>query len=208
MVVATEKTHCSLEPMYTTVNPNLPTFVSTQAQRMDQRSQDTYVFDKESDKYVLWKPKAKREQGWVEHMQNKLSALVSGSGEEAKKFLHEENKTRARSRKEFLSDKRTAMITNEETKIILQRSFEYIAALMEFNLVNLEFQFNHYLYQGFKDALKDKFCAQLVISCDFEKLIDHNPDVDARMKELTEQIDALRDSLRHVAGMQKKLRVH
>lgn len=100
--------------------------------------------------------------------------------QEAKKHLREENRVRAQTKKEFLSDKRTSMITEEETELILQRSFEYITALMEFNLVNLEFQFNHYLYQGFKDELQTNFSTRLLVEADWNKLVERDPKVTSR----------------------------
>ncbi|CAD7955794.1 unnamed protein product [Amoebophrya sp. A120] len=217
MQAATEKTQCSLEPMYTTVNPNLPTFVTSTSMGEEalggneKEEEKLYVWDVKLQKYVekqdtKAKKKKDREPVWLEQMTNKVSALFSGSGAEAKKFLQQENLQRAQTRKEFLSDKRTAMITKTETGEILQRSFEYIAALMEFNLVTLEFQFNHYLYQGFKDALNDQFSSRLIIECDFSKLVDPDPDVKRRAEDLETQIEGLRTSLQHVARMQDKLR--
>ncbi|CAD7922318.1 unnamed protein product [Amoebophrya sp. A25] len=205
MKSATDKIHCSLEPMYSTINPNLPTFVQTQAQRMDlQKHPELYVFRDGAPQ--LWKPERKREPGFFDNLKLKMSALISGSGEEAKRFLREENEQRAGIRKEFLSDKRASMITDTETDIILQRSFEYIAALMEWNLFNMEFHFDHHLYQGFKDALQDQFCGKLVVRSDFESLVDRDPVVEDRVAELEKQIEGLQSSLRMVTQMQTKLR--
>jgi hypothetical protein len=91
--------------------------------------------------------KENSEEGMMSWAKNRLSAMVSGTGEQAKQILRSESKTRATSKKAFLSDERTSMITADETDQILRRSFEYIVALMEFNMVIFTFQLNHYLYQ-------------------------------------------------------------
>eukprot|EP00392_Amoebophrya_sp_AT5.2_P007529 g7544.t1 len=201
MVDATEKTHCSLEPMYTTVNPNLPTFVSsTVAARTLKLNGSRQVTSHENVRLL-------EEDGFFDSLRKKACALVSGSGEQAKKILRDENQERAQTKKEFLSDERTAMITGEETTLILQRSFEYIAALMEFNLVTLEFQFNHYLYQGFKDALQREFGGgKLVVESDFSKLVQPDAAAQERVGELEMQIEGLREALGVVVKMQTKLR--
>lgn len=90
---AAEKTHLSLEPMYSTVNPNLPTFHPTDL--------DDSVDDE------------KAKEGFLAKMTKRFEA-IAGSGSEAKKYLKEENRMRAKNKRAFLSDERTAMITGNE----------------------------------------------------------------------------------------------
>jgi len=131
--------------------------------------------------------------------------LVAGSGKAAKSFLKEENCARATKKKFFLPDERTAMITDQETDRILDRSFEYIVALMEFNLVNLKFQLNHYLYEGFKQKLKVSFSRTLSNDTDWKTLVEPDPDVKDRLEELDGQIVGLRESLDEVQRIQRKI---
>jgi hypothetical protein len=58
----------------------------------------------------------------------------------AKKFLKQEYKARAENKKAFLQDERSGMIRDEEIKIILDRSFQYLVALMEFSQVGFWLQ--------------------------------------------------------------------
>ena len=104
-----------------------------------------------------------------------------------------------------MPDERTAMITDQETDRILDRSFEYIVALMEFNLVNLKFQLNHYLYEGFKQKLKVSFSRTLSNDTDWKTLVEPDPDVKDRLEELDGQIVGLRECLDEVQRIQRKI---
>lgn len=96
------------------------------------------------------------------------------------------------------------MITNEETKKILRRSFEYIVALMEFNLVHLSFSFNRYLYQDFKKAMKEEFVYDLIGNADWEKLVEPDDDIGERLEEVRGQISSLKESLQEVQRMNRR----
>jgi len=156
---AAEKTHLALEPMYSTVDPTLPTFHPT---NLDYNADD----GKEKEQFLTRMTKKR-----------KFESFVSGSGTEAKAYLKEESRARAHSKRNFLPDERTAMITSEETKKILQRSFEYIVGLMEFNLINLRFQLNHYLFLSFKTTMKRKFVYQLMSNANWDTLIEPDDDI-------------------------------
>jgi hypothetical protein len=97
------------------------------------------------------------------------------------------------------------MITDKETDRILQRSFEYIVGLMEFNLVILKFELNHYLYEGFKNNLKTAFSRSLAEATDWESLVEPDPDVEDRLNVLDKQIAGLRESLQEVQQIQRKI---
>merc|ERR1712176_617762 len=88
------------------------------------------------------------QKAWKE----RLEALAAGSST-ARQFLQKEDRDRTVKKKEFLSGNRSSMITSVEEDEIIQRSCEYITALTELLMVTLEFQFNHYLYKGFKAEL-------------------------------------------------------
>ena len=96
------------------------------------------------------------------------------------------------------------MITSEETDKILRRSFEYIVALMEFNLVHLRFSFNHYLYQDFKRTMKENFVYDLIGNADWEKLVEPDDDIEVRIKEVEDQISSLKESLQEVQRMNRR----
>ena len=134
-----------------------------------------------------------------------MTALLSSSGDQAKEFLRNESVTRATSKKGFLPDERASMITDEESVMIVQRSFEYIVALTEFNMFTLKFSLNHYLYEGFKTELSKSFHSKLIGDADWEKLVEPDPDVRLRLDELKGQIAGLKDSLDEVQRMQRRL---
>lgn len=178
---AASMTHNALEPMYSTVDPGLPTFHPTDPDESEEAK-----------------------EGMIERLSNKLSSLVSGDANQAKAWLREENRVRARSKQNFLPDERTSMITKEETKKILHRSFEYIVALMEHNLVNLRFQINHYLFVEFKEMMREKFVSGFIDETDWDKLVEPDSDLAERLKEVQEQIKALNESLQEVQKMNRR----
>jgi hypothetical protein len=204
MEYVASQTHCSLEPMYSTVDPNLPTFHPTTLG--DHDDDERYELDQSTNTYNRLKTASeKEEESWIKWTQSRLNSFVAGSGERAKEFLRNDSVARATSKKSFLPDERTSMVTNEETDKIIQRSFEYIVALMEFNLVTLNFQLNHYLYEGFKTELSKSFQTKLINDADWEKLVEPDPSVAERLEELKGQIAGLSDSLHEVERMQRKM---
>lgn len=177
---AADKIHTSLEPLYSTIDPNLPTFVASSAEA-----------DEEEQK-----------EGPVKWIANHFSAW-SGSGDQAKVFLKRENKARAESKKPFLQDERTSMITDEETKKILEISFRYLVALMEFSSVWFRLQFNHFLYESFKKEMKKSFVHKSS-EANWEQLIVPDPSVKERIELLEDQIKGLESSLQEAHRMSQK----
>jgi hypothetical protein len=177
---AADKTQCALEPMYSTINPNLPTF--------------------EAD---IEEEEGGEENGLVSRGMRRFTALLSGTGE-AKKFLKEESQARATTKKGFLPDKRAAMITSDETDAILKQAFRYIVALMDFNLVVFQFQLDHYLIQRFKDELRSSF-TKTVTSADWTDLCKPDVGLEARLVKLEDQIASLSDSLQEVELINMRL---
>jgi hypothetical protein len=198
---AADKIHCALEPMYSTIDPALPTFHASDLRESDG-TQERFV--KSGNGYVPIKSeKEQAKDNWTESIMRRLAAITTGSGDKAKEFLKTENRTRAQSKKTFLPDERTSMITDEETQMILRRSFEYIVALMEFNLVNFRFQVNHYLYLGFKRELSKTFMRK-GSEADWATLIQADPGVADRLDVLAEQIESLEESLQEVQHMSQR----
>jgi hypothetical protein len=131
--------------------------------------------------------------------------MASASGDDAKRFLKEESASRSTSKKSFLPDERTSMVTPEEKDQILRRSFEYIVALIEFNLVTLKFQLNHYLYMGFKEELSKTFKNRLMNEADWAKLIETDPSLSDRLNLVKQKIVGVVDSLQEVERLQRRM---
>jgi hypothetical protein len=131
--------------------------------------------------------------------------MASASGDAAKRFLKEESASRSTSKKSFLPDERTSMVTPEEKDQILRRSFEYIVALIEFNLVTLKFQLNHYLYMGFKEELGKTLKNRIMNEADWAKLIEPDPSLSDRLDLVNEQIVGVVDSLQEVERLQRRM---
>ncbi|KAL3942316.1 MAG: hypothetical protein SGARI_000308 [Bacillariaceae sp.] len=180
---AAEMTHLSLEPMYSTVNPNLPTF---QARDLEDNLDDDSALEKLMDR-----------------VKTKFKAMVSGSNSEAKAYLKNENRSRALVKKKFLPDERTSMITQDESKKILQRSFEYIVALMQFNVISLRFQLDHFLFLEFKNKMKKSFVYELLNTTEWEELVGGDDNMKDDLKVVEDQIKSLRESLMEVQHLSR-----
>ena len=81
------------------------------------------------------------------------------------------------------------LITGNETDLILQRSFEYITALMEFNLVNLEFHSWSSIWSTSSSVpgLQGRVLGQsreLVMGADWEKLVEVDEQTEERRSTL------------------------
>ena len=180
-------THLSLEPMFSTIDPNLPTFNS----QSESDEDDTTT-----------SPESVSDESLASKVANFGKTLrVSITGTEAKKKMRDVSVQRITTKKFFLPDKRASMITDEESDIIVRRSFEYIIALFEFILALLKFQLNHHIYQGFKDAIQGRLITQ-INNIKWEELIQNDPLVDERLNELEKQIEGLKESLQEVKRME------
>ena len=179
MQESADKTHCMLEPIYSTVDPGLPTFHSLTLADINEIDEDSNP---------VWGK-----------IKEKISSTFRGA-DEAKKFLKRESRDRALSKSSFLPAERTAMITKDETLEILRRSFEYMVALMEFVLVNLRFLLNHYMFLGFKERTKVKFF-EIMCNLDWEKLTEKDEYVAKRFQEVEDEINSLIEALHEVEGI-------
>ena len=204
LVAASNEVHSSMEPMYSSIDPNLPTFRCKRIVNNDRKD----LFVKRSDEeYVSVDEDCQEqmEQSWMSSLNGKMMALFNTkSNNSAKAFLKDENRKRAITKKSFLPDERSAMITQEETDLILQRSFEYIVGLMEFNLYVFRFQLNYHLFQGFKNALKVTLMTK-INDADWNELVRPDPTVNDRLAVLEEQRKGLQESLDDVLRMQRNI---
>jgi hypothetical protein len=140
------------------------------------------------------------EIGIYPHLVERLKALTCGSWKDAKKFLKQDNEERIMRKNPFLPEGRSSMINGEETKIILQRTSEYMFALLEFNLIMFRFQINHYMFIGFKEELGKSF-RNKATEANWEELVQQDPTIKKRLSELDDRINALNKSLGDVNRM-------
>eukprot|EP00934_Nitzschia_sp_Nitz4_P001715 Nitzschia sp. Nitz4//scaffold22_size323478//212631//215111//NITZ4_000559-RA/size323478-processed-gene-0.415-mRNA-1//1//CDS//3329543091//1715//frame0 len=192
--------HSSMEPMYSSIDPNLPTFACSKMSTGREEKQYVMVGGEYRPANEIMEEKVK--SSWVQTLASKMNVLSSLSNSNAKSFLQSENSRRANVRRSLLPDERTAMINGEETNLILSRCFEYIVALMEFNLVVFRFQLNHHFYEGFKTAIRSEL-PNKVHGANWDELVSQDSDIDDRLEELQGQIDGLGDALREVQRMQR-----
>jgi hypothetical protein len=205
MVNAAEKIHSALEPMYSTIDPSLPTFHGSKIGDEDETAKQKYTLNATTNAYeAVRSQKQQTEESFKDWAMKRFNALGSGSGEQAKAFLKDQNRKRSQSKRSFLPDERTSMITAKETEMILKKSFEYIVALMEFNLVNFRFQVNHYLYLGFKTELSKSFIRR-ASDANWKELIQADPSVASRILLLEDQIESVTESLQAVQRMQQRI---
>ena len=204
LVKASNGVHSSMEPMYSSIDPNLPTF---QCKRILNQSQN-HLYVKNGDEQFISVNEADKEQfhdSWITSMKDKMMAIVgTSSNNSAKAFLRDENRKRATAKKSFLPDERASMITEEETDLILRRSFEYIVGLMEFNLIVFRFQLNYHLFQGFKDSIKVTLMTK-INDADWDELVRPDPNVNEQLIVLERQRQGLQDSLDDVLLMQRSI---
>jgi len=200
---ASDEVHSSMEPMYSSIDPNLPTF---HCKRLVNDTKKDVYFVKKGGEYVPADEdnEDQYEESWISSIRGKVSALVNQSSNSAKTFLKDENRKRATSKKSFLPDERAAMITEDETELILRRSFEYILGLMEFNLFVFRFQLNYHLFEGFKKAINITLMTK-VNDADWNELIRPDPSIGQRLTELKEQRQGLKESLDDVLRMQRSI---
>lgn len=173
LVKASSELNSSMEPMYSTIDPNL----------LDYRKVSKDELANEGEE---------KQKTWFQ------------SFKDVTQLVREEHKKHATEKKSFLPNRRTSMITEEETEMILQRSFEYILAMSEFNLIVCKFQLNHHLYEGFKKSLRSTLMSR-INEANWEELTQPDADVAARIHEMENQIKGLRDSLLDVQRMQRSL---
>ena len=200
MQEASDQTHGSLEPMYSTIDPNLPTFRSTSTWKMDKEPK--YVL--RDGKYIIVSNNNEDQKETLKDWMWRIVAFNAVSGKEAKKLLKKESRENAFKKKSFLPDERSAMITGDEIDTILRRAFEYIIAVMDYNLTILKFHLNHYLFEGFKQQLKGPFTTR-INNADWNALVQPDPEVNKRIETVRDQIVSIENSLKDVEGMNRRM---
>ena len=140
--------HKALEPMYSTIDPSLSTL---HPESNDLEEQNLYKLD-ERDRYFA-RPTKKESTKNIWHNNKIDSVCINVNGEKANNLFSNHIKKKTTEKNYFLPDKHTSMINDQETEVVIKTAFKYIIALMEFNMIIIKFQFNHYLYEGFESHL-------------------------------------------------------
>jgi Dynamin family len=183
MTNAADLTHQVTEAMYSTINPNLPTFHPT-------KSKPSAMMESELEA---------ANEGMLDAFKKRCTAYLGLS--EAKAYLREDSRARATAKKTFLADERTAMVTSDEITDIIHCSFQYIVALMELLLLNYTFQLNHYLFQAFKEKVGATFMDALA-KAEWNNLCKVDGDSQRQLEEVEGKIVALTESLEEVQSLQ------
>lgn len=197
---AADKSHIALEPMYSSLDSTLPTFHPID----EGTSDEPELYVKGTDNQFK-KKEAKKEtimNAFMGNLKSKMDSFLSIDGKIAKDMLKNEAKKRFAEKKSFLPDERTTMINRKESELVINRAYQYIVALLEFNNVMLRFQMNHYLYEGFKERLS-KFSRDVLLK-DWEKLIERDTTLVKQIEELEGKITGLTDSLDEVKKIQSR----
>jgi hypothetical protein len=196
MQEAANKALISLEPMYTTIDPFLPTFQSFDVDfteircLVERRQHDEMQYQDHST--VL------------DSIANKIKQIMPSFGE--KKFkdgLFNWSKTASEEKKAFLPDKRSSMMNDDECNVVIEQSYKYICALMRFQQPIFKFQVNHYLVNGIKDELGGTFITKLIDKADWSRLVLVDPETAARLNTVEDTIDALSESMKEVQKMHR-----
>jgi hypothetical protein len=196
---AADKTHLSMEPWYSCLDPTLPGYHPA------NEDNDVDFYEYKDGDYVKTPSKGQhREQmnkengGLVAKM---LSLFVTSVDEKkAKELLRERGRQQAELKRNFLPEDRTSMINDDETEKIILSAFHYVVALQEQIQTYLNFQINHYLYNEFKTKLA--VFPRLVSNDDWKEMIPDDTTMDDSIQELQNKIAEIKGSLGDVQRMQ------
>lgn len=195
MTAAAEKSHLALEPMYSSLDPTIPTFHALN----EDDEFDTQDLTQDPQTPCKKESKAYEMAGSIV---KKFKAIFSFDGARAKSMLRQEAIQRFTEKNSFLPDERTSMITQKECEFVIGRAYQYIIALVELNNVMLRFQMNHYLYEGFKESLST-FSREALLK-DWENVVEPNEEISKQIKSLEGKINGLTESLDEVKRIQSK----
>lgn len=200
MRVAADRIHSAVEPMYSTINPNLPSYHPYG--RRPEAEIESYRRNENGEYVQILSEKEQMEATLTDWVKRRLNALSEGA-DKAKEFLKSDLKEKARIKKSFLPSERTSMITDEEVELILHSSFSYLVALQEHILLDFEFQINHYLFLGFKNQLSKSFM-RVGIEANWEALVRRDASVAMAIADLEDQVESLTESLVEVQKLNQR----
>lgn len=193
---AANNTHLALEPWYSCLNPNLPSF-----HPIDDEGDESEHYKMIGSDYVRVPRKSElREQIMKEKdtLFSKFTSMFKTTLDDSKikELLRSRGEDLATERKSFLPEERSKMINEEETEKILQSAFLYVMALHEQIQIHLNFQINHYVYNAFKEA--NTHFSREVTDGDWDEMVPRDFDLEDNIKELEEKITEIQNSLREV----------
>lgn len=198
MEKAADKIHISLEPMYSILDPGLPTFVPIETDSTEER----YIFQDGCYQRVPLKEES-QEQGILGYLKSKVEGILTLDDGKAKELMRVEGRKKACEKKSFLPDERTRMINDLETDQIIMSAFRYTMALRDQIMIFLNFQINHYLYQDFKERVSN--FARFVLDEDWSNMIPKDERIDHEIYNLEDKISGLQGSLQEVQRLQNQL---
>ena len=197
METAADKTHLSLEPMFSILNPNLPYFHPVE----DEEDKDLYEMSPDG---VYVKTPGKSENSIEETgLVSRLLSLFSVDDKKAKQLLRERGRELATQKKTFLPEARTSMINEDETDKIILSAFKYVMALQELIQTNLNFFTSHYLYNEFKDNIAT-FPRAVSSNDNWKDLIPNDSNLDESIKDIQHKLSEIKSSLADVSKMQNQ----
>lgn len=203
---AAERTHLSLEPWYSCLDPTIPGFHPTEEEEEDNNEPDLYQLSSDGS-YV--KTPSKREvrdnklkESFFETLSSTFTSMMFLlKGTDVKAMLRERERKRALSKKNFLPENRTSMINDDETEKILSYAVQYVFALNEQIQTYLNFQINHFVYNSFKEKI-GTFPQEFTSDDSWESLIPRDETLEVTIHDLKDKISGLQESLSDVQAMQ------
>jgi hypothetical protein len=130
--------------------------------------------------------------------------LLSASGADAKQLLKTKFKQRSESTRAFLQDKRTPMMTEAETLVIIDRAFPYLINELDKFLDVVPRQVNTYLLDDFKIRMK-KFVLHEAMDTTWEHLVEPAEVTKDRITELEGEVKELDKNLQEVQRMMQRI---
>ena len=140
---------------------------------------------------------------YVEALWKRSDGLVSESGVKDKDFLVQEDKQRVERKDSFFSQKRGASITEDECRMILQRSFECIYTLLDSRSAHFEAQVKSHMIEPFKTKMT--VCLMTFgISTDWNKVLCPDPSLATKIAEREKSIGEIEKSLQQAKALSAK----
>lgn len=190
MVSSADKALVCLEPMYSTIDPTLPTLKSKVI--YDETVELEEPRDSSSDEF--------QQSSWLRQLLDATTVTVDQAKE---RILGKQSESWKQKRQSFLPENRSPMMTQEEADVVIKYSLHYIIALMEFQKPLIQFHVIHYLYKGFRDEIEGKFSTQLLDEADWNLFVVKDTESADELKNVDGNIVALTESIKLVQKMQR-----
>ena len=140
---------------------------------------------------------------FTERLWTRAKGLALESGKDAKMFLVEEDKKRAQRKDSFFSETRSATIIPEESRMILQRSFECIYTLLDKRSAHFEAQTDSHFIKPFQEKMRMCFY-EFSIRTDWAEVLCPDLSIKDKITECESAIEDLEKALEEVALLKSK----